>query len=174
MRQRDGPLSPLIDSLGGRRDARHQLIMAPRFETRAELHAWLEQEGLAHVGRFNLEAIAPFVDESSWPQLRAFGARRRLTELADLKSAPEPLRAVLAEAVHAFIEHEEAEAERARGEVASRLMAPAGDSRAAIHARLLGLRAQLPPSVAPRPASGLSELVEDGSTKRRSSSRSST
>ena len=50
------------------------------FETRAALFAWLEQQGLAHVARFNLEAVAPWVDQSLWKQLRSVGARRRLTD----------------------------------------------------------------------------------------------
>ena len=52
------------------------------FATRSALHAWLEEQGLAHVARFNLEALAPSVDPSHWKQLRSIGARRRLTDLA--------------------------------------------------------------------------------------------
>ena len=34
------------------------------FETRAALFTWLEAQGLTHVARFNLEAVAPSVDPS--------------------------------------------------------------------------------------------------------------
>ncbi len=99
------------------------------FETRAALFAWLEQQGLSHVARFNLEAVAPSIDPSLWKQLRSVGARRRLIDLGcdELIArstewlAPSPLRDVLPGVVAAFIEHERLAAERARGEVAERL-----------------------------------------------------
>src|SRR2546428_13960071 len=99
------------------------------FETRAALFAWLEQQGLAHVARFNLEAVAPVVDPALWKQLRAVGARRRLTDLASDDQlarskewlSPGPLRDVLPGIVATFIESERTNAERARGEVAARV-----------------------------------------------------
>ena len=139
----------------------------PRFETRAELHAWLEQNGLAHVARFNLEAIAPGVEPGLWKQLRSVGARRRLTELACTESiarstqwlAPSPLRDVLPGLVMNFIENERVAAERARASVQERLT---GGGEA--HARLLELRRRVPDSIAPRggEAIHLDELTFDG------------
>ena len=139
------------------------------FETRAELHAWLEQQGLAHVARFNLEALAPGVEPGLWKQLRSVGARRRLTDLASTEKIaesvqwlpPSPLRDVLPGLVAAFIENERIAAERARASVPERLQAPAKGLEA--HARLIELRKRVPDSVAPRVAEAihLEELIFD-------------
>ena len=123
------------------------------FATRTALHAWLEEQGLAHVARFNLEALAPSVDPSHWKQLRSIGARRRLTDLActeliarSSEWLPEgPLRELLPGVVAAFIEHERVAAEQARGEVPRRL-----EGSGEVHARLLELRKRVPGTVAPR------------------------
>ncbi|MDP1822821.1 MAG: DEAD/DEAH box helicase [Archangium sp.] len=140
----------------------------PAFETRAELHAWLEQQGLSHVARFNLEAVAPAVDPGLWKQLRSVGARRRLTDLACTELIarstewlpPGPLRDVLPGIVEQFIEHERITAQRARGEVPERLTASSGEA----HARLLELRKRVPEAVAPRlnEALRLDDLTFDG------------
>ncbi len=126
------------------------------FETRAGLFAWLEQHGLTHVARFNLEAVAPAIEPSLWKQLRAVGARRRLTDLGcdELIArstqwlAPSPLRDVLPGVVAAFIENERIAAERARTEVAQRLVPSA--ATVVVFERLLELRTRVPESVAPR------------------------
>ncbi|MDP2272913.1 MAG: DEAD/DEAH box helicase [Archangium sp.] len=128
------------------------------FETRAALFAWLEAHGLTHVARFNLEAVAPGIDPSLWKQLRALGARRRLTDLGCEESiarskewlAPSPLRDVLPGVVAAFIENEKVAAERARTEVAERIALPTSLGGNGVHARLLELRQRVPDSVAPR------------------------
>ena len=127
------------------------------FETRAELFAWLEQQGLAHVARFNLEAVAPAIDRASWKELHRLGARRRLIELACTELiaksrewlSDSPLRDVLPGAVAAFIESERLAAERARKEIAERLEVP--ERGGEVHARLLELRQRVPPAIAPRP-----------------------
>ena len=130
----------------------------PRFETRQELHAWLEQNGLAHVARFNLEAVAAGVEPGLWKQLRSIGARRRLTDLACTESIarstdwlpPSPLRALLPGLVTEFIENERVAAQRARASVNERL---AGSGE--VHARLLELRSRVPDPVAPRVSEAL-------------------
>ena len=127
------------------------------FETRAALFAWLEERGLAHVARFNLEALAPGVDPSLWKQLRSVGARRRLEELASadqLARSKEwlasPLRELLPGLVEAFIESEQQNVERARTEVPERLKTTRDGKAKEVHARLLELRKRVPASVAPR------------------------
>ncbi len=127
------------------------------FATRAELFAWLEQQGLAHVARFNLEVVAPAIDRASWKELHRLGARRRLIELACTELiaksrewlSDSPLREVLPGAVAAFIESERLATERARTEIAERLEVPTRGVE--VHARLLELRGRVPPSIAPRP-----------------------
>ena len=145
--------------MGLGRDPGRELTMT--FETRAELFAWLEQQGLAHVARFNLEAVAPAIEQPSWKELHRVGARRRLIDLACTeliaKSAEwlagSPLREVLPGVVAAFIEQERVAAERARGETPLRLTVPKRGVE--VHARLLELRSRIPPSVAPRPNEAL-------------------
>ncbi len=126
--------------------------------TRAEFHSWLEQEGLAHVARFNLEVVAPYVDAALWPQLRNVGARRRLSDLASKEGVaasldwlkPSRLREVLPDAVWAFVEAENSAAMKARAQAATRFPKP-GDARAlTLHTRLLQLRSRQGPSIAPR------------------------
>lgn len=137
---------------------RAALPLDPPFQTRAALHAWLQQHGIGHVARLNLEAVAPLLDPKLWPQLRVSGRRRRLTELASaeqLSSAVSWLSAArlldaLPPAVWRFLEQERADAERARASVAVRLRPPEDARAAAIHERLLGLRARLPAELAPR------------------------
>ncbi len=133
--------------------------------TRAEFHAWLEREGLAHIGRLNLEIVAPHVEPGLWPQLRTVGARRRLSDLATREGInasldwlkPSQLRDALITAVRAFIELEVASTERARSQLATRQRPPAEGRAREVHARLLRLRAKQPPNIAPR----LDELLTD-------------
>ncbi len=136
------------------------------FETRAALHAWLEEQGLSHVARFNLEAVAPAVDPGLWKQLRAVGARRRLTDLACTELIarstdwlpPSPLRDVLPKVVAAFIENEHRNTRRALTERMAAPFIPSssldsardGRGRGEVQSRLLELRKRIPASVAPR------------------------
>ncbi|MFZ5445920.1 MAG: SNF2-related protein [Myxococcota bacterium] len=136
--------------------------MAPRFATRADFHAWLEARGLAHVGRLNLEAVAPFVDERHWSRLRVLGARRRLSDLASAEgvaAAREWLDAALREelpaAVERFVDAEEAAATLARTQLDERLAPPVEPRARALHARLLELRRRVPTQIAPRPTATL-------------------
>lgn len=133
------------------------------FSTRAEFHAWLENEGLTHVGRLNLEVVAPYLDQSFWPSLRTVGARRRLSDLASRDGVassldwlkPSPLREALLNAVKSFIEAERTATEKARSQLAARQRRPADARAAAVYSRLMQLRTKLPPNVAPR----LTELL---------------
>ena len=133
------------------------------FETRAEFHAWLEAEGLAHIARFNLEVAAPYVDPSTWPRLRAVGAKRRLSDLASKEGVarstdwlePSRLREQLPDAAWTFIEAEARDAKAARAQVSERLEAPTDPRARGVHERLLALRARMPATVAPRLGSAL-------------------
>ncbi len=129
------------------------------FETRAALFAWLEEQGLSHVARFNLESVAPGVDPSLWKQLRSLGARRRMIDLASADQlarskewlAPSsPLREVLPGLVEQFIETEKQNAEQARAEVPERIKSERDGRAHEVHSRLMELRKRVPPSVAPR------------------------
>ncbi|MGV3622224.1 MAG: ATP-dependent helicase, partial [Archangium sp.] len=128
------------------------------FATRAEFHAWLENEGLAHVGRLNLEIVAPYLDQNFWPTLRTLGARRRLSDLASRDGInaslewlkPSPLREALISAVVAFIDAETQATERARAQLAERQRKPSDTRAAAVFSRLMQLRTRMPPNVAPR------------------------
>lgn len=139
-------------------------LNVPTFSTRAEFHAWLENEGLAHVARLNLESVAPYVTPALWPQLRNVGARRRLSDLASndgISSSldwlkPSTLREALLEAVRAFLDAEKIATERARTQLAERQRRPADPRASDVYARLMQLRMRVPPSVAPR----LTELLD--------------
>ena len=133
------------------------------FPTRAALLAWLDEQGLAHLARLNLEAAAPYLDRALWPQLRMVGVRRRLVDVATadglaraedwLMSAP--LLAALPDAVAAFIEAARREAEEARATVPPHLSPPAEPRAREVHGRLSELRAAIPDRVAPRPVHAL-------------------
>jgi superfamily II DNA or RNA helicase len=128
------------------------------FETRSELLAWLTQHGIAHVARFNLEALAPRVDPALWPQLRSLGARRHLIDLASADALartldwlpPSLLRELLPPLVWSFLDAESADAARARAAVPVLLEAPEEARARAVHAELRALRERVPASVAPR------------------------
>ncbi|MES2644937.1 MAG: DEAD/DEAH box helicase [Myxococcota bacterium] len=136
---------------------------APPFTTRAALLAWLEEHGLGHVARLNLEAAAPYVEPALWPQLRVVGARRRLIDLASVEwrarseewLGASPLRESLPAAVACFLADERANAVEARAAVPARLGAPDEPRALDAHARLLELRAAVPAWVAPRPTRAL-------------------
>jgi superfamily II DNA or RNA helicase len=139
----------------------------PTFATRAALHVWLEAEGLSHVARLNLEALAPWLPEATWPTLKAVGARRRLTDVAaddqlarSVEWLPPRLQELLPEAVRRFLAHEHAAVQTARAEVTARLETPTTPGAGALHARLLALRAKVPSTVAPRPESVLEADAE--------------
>ncbi len=129
-----------------------------RFETRAEFHAWLEQQGLAHVARLNLEAAAPWLDPSLWGPLRTVGAKRRLSDLASKEGlarardwlAEGPLRDALPAAVEKLLEVELQSTAKAREQVPERVKPPPDAKAHAVHARLLALRRRIPSAVAPR------------------------
>lgn len=137
----------------------------PAFATRAALFAWLEQEQLAHVARFGLEVVAPWIPPELWPQLRAVGARRRLVDCASTDQLartadwvmPPRLRELLPEAAARVIAEERAQAAAARASIAERLLPPDGLQTAAVHQQLLALRARIPATVAPRPQAALRE-----------------
>ncbi|WP_438031400.1 hypothetical protein [Sorangium sp. So ce204] len=105
---------------------------AAPFETRAALLAWLAQHGVAHLARLSLEAVAPRVDPTLWPELQLLGARRRLIDLASAESlaearawlAPSRLRDVLPPLVARFLEDERDDAALARAAAPSLLRAP--------------------------------------------------
>ncbi|AUX23255.1 helicase SNF2 [Sorangium cellulosum] len=133
------------------------------FATHAALLAWLSQHGITHVARLNLEALAPGVDPALWPELRALGARRRLTELASAEAlagarawlSPSRLRDALPSLVVRFLEDARAEADEARAALPALLEPPEEPRARAVHARLRELRARVPDAVAPRPARAL-------------------
>lgn len=128
------------------------------FDTRAEALAWLEANGIAHVARYNVEIVAPFVDEADWPALRHVGARRRLVDLMSREGversrewlAQSPLGESLPAIVARFLAHERDEAAAARAIAHERLTPPVDPRAAEVHRRLLTLRESVPPSVAPR------------------------
>ncbi|MFT3706598.1 MAG: DEAD/DEAH box helicase [Archangium sp.] len=133
--------------------------VTPLKPTRAELHAWLEAEGLAHLARLNLEAAAPFVPAALWPRLHDVGAKRRLSDLGSAEGVSRAkdwlsdaqLAQALPSAVVQVIDQERQNVLLARSQLAARVAVP-GDARThALHARLLVLRAKFPESVAPRP-----------------------
>lgn len=130
--------------------------MTPLKPTRAEFHAWLEAEGLAHVGRLNLEAAAPFLDRALWPRLRAVGAKRRLSELASTEGVSradwlgDDLRVALPAAVQQTIELEVQNASLAREQLQARLAVPADARLRGVHARLINLRERQGTKIAPR------------------------
>ncbi|MBL8916443.1 MAG: DEAD/DEAH box helicase [Archangium sp.] len=130
--------------------------LTPLKPTRAEFHAWLEAQGLAHVARLNLEAAAPFVDRSLWPRLRAVGAKRRLSDLASVEGIAradwlgDDLRTALPNAVQETIELEVQNAAKAREQVGERLAVPSDARLRAVHARLLALRERQGTKIAPR------------------------
>ncbi|WP_437719411.1 DEAD/DEAH box helicase [Sorangium sp. So ce448] len=136
---------------------------AAPFETRAALLAWLAQHGVAHLARLSLEAVAPRVDPTLWPELQLLGARRRLIDLASAESlasalawlAPSRLRDVLPPLVARFLEDERDDAALARAAVASLLRAPEEPRAQSAHERLCELRARVPEAAAPRPERAL-------------------
>ncbi|XXY50728.1 DEAD/DEAH box helicase [Sorangium sp. So ce269] len=131
---------------------------AAPFETREALLAWLARHGVAHLGRLNLEAVAPRVDPALWPELRVLGARRRLIDLASADALsraaewlPSPrLRAALPPLVRRLLEDERADAALARAAVPSLLRPPEEPRALPAHERLCALRARVPDAVAPR------------------------
>ncbi|XXT14539.1 DEAD/DEAH box helicase [Sorangium sp. So ce429] len=131
---------------------------AAPFETREALLAWLARHGVAHLGRLNLEAVAPRVDPALWPELRILGARRRLIDLASADALsraaewlPSPrLRAALPPLVLRLLEDERADAALARAAVPSLLRPPEEPRALPAHERLCALRARVPGAVAPR------------------------
>ncbi|HEU4536154.1 MAG TPA: ATP-dependent helicase, partial [Polyangiaceae bacterium] len=134
-------------------------LRAP-FETRAAAVAWLEQHGIAHVARLNVEALTPLVEPALRPSLRTVGARKRLVELvsaealarsSDWLRTPRMLEA-LPPLAWRFLEAERERAALARASVAERLRPPDEPKALAVHAALLALRDRVPPTVAPRPA----------------------
>jgi superfamily II DNA or RNA helicase len=134
------------------------------FATRATLLAWLSEQGLAHVARFNVEVLAPRLAPDLWPDLRAVGPRRRLIDLADADTLarsvdwlpPSPFRDALLPLVALFVDDELESAASARAALPA-LLQPPDDPRArTVHARLCELRTRLPDSVAPRPPQALS------------------
>ncbi len=133
--------------------------MPPPFATRAQLHSWLEAHGLAHVARFNLEAAAPFLDESLWKALRAAGAKRRLSDLASEEGIAAATKDWLADprlkadapiAVQKLIALEEEQAQRAREQLSKRLSPPVDERLVEVHASLLKLRTKFTDAIAPR------------------------
>jgi superfamily II DNA or RNA helicase len=128
------------------------------FETRAALHEWLEAEGLSHLAKLNLEAVAPFVEPGLWSQLKALGARRRLVDLAARDSLarwvdglpPSRFRDELPPLTWKALAQWAVEAHEARGTLKERLRAPGDARKRPVFERVLGLRETMPPSVAPR------------------------
>lgn len=139
------------------------------FDTRAQLQVWLEREGLTHVAKLSLEAVAPLVEPGYWPQLRNLGMRRRLIDLATTEGqrrfaeavAESPLSERLPSAVAQFIEAQRAETAQARSEADLRRQPPTDSRLRAVFERVMALRARLPPSVAPRLALSLDDLRFD-------------
>ena len=141
---------------------------APRFATQEELLAWLEGQGLAHLARVSLAAVAPWVEPALMPQLRSASARRRLVEvmsedaLARWQKDAQPtlkMRELLPRLALRLFDQERAALDEALAQVPARL-SPPEDARAhAVHRLLLQLRAQVPGAVAPLPQRTLQLLA---------------
>ena len=137
----------------------------PAFATRAEYHAFLEREGLAHVGKWNLEALAPFVDAALWPQLNSVGARRRLADVTSVETwntsrawlAEGALREAIAAAIDPLLEAERAHRREAETELTARRELPTDAAHAGLTRRLLSVRDGFSTTLAPRPMKQLSQ-----------------
>ncbi|MCU0682084.1 MAG: DEAD/DEAH box helicase [Polyangiaceae bacterium] len=140
----------------------HPALRAP-FETRAEVLAWLEQHGIAHLARLNAEVLTPLVDPALRSSLRAVGARRRLLDLASAEALARSsdwlrtprLLETLPPLAWRYLEDEREDAALARATIAERLRPPEASRALAVHTSLRALRDRLSPSLAPRPASAL-------------------
>ena len=105
----------------------------PPFSTEAELRAWLDAEGLAHLARARLELLLPRLDPALGAQLPAVGARRPLVELANQEGLARFRREVAASSllarelprqVWAFLDEARGAAQAARAAVSARLVEP--------------------------------------------------
>ena len=128
------------------------------FDTRAELLTWLSANGLAHVARLSFEAIAPFVAPAFREALKTFGAKKRLIELASVDQlersrqwlAASEARVALEQGVLRFIDAERESVQRARALVAQRVLPLEDPAAKQVFEVLLGLRAAVAASVAPK------------------------